>query len=735
MRTLFIGLALFISAILPAQDRVLDSLQLLMNNTPVDSGKVNIQISMAKELRKKGHLDKSSEKVKEAIALAHKSGFVRGEQLGLDLLGRNQNKGGQYTEAITSFKSGLAIALEAKSRYIGSFHEGLGNCYSDQGHYEEALKEYEEGLAAAKASGYTDVVVHCSNNCGIIYMNQGKYPEAVKCFITALKLAEASGNKKSVAHDYYMIGNVYYFQDNLVQALDNYNKSANLYHEIGYTDDLGPVYTNRGIVNRRMGHLEEALKDYTEALKLVRFQSDKKGEAETLIHMGVLSRQLKKFPEAIDQINEAIRISGEIREATGYADAYNELGATWMEMGKMPQGIAAFQKALTLAKALQNPITTKMSYEGLADLYSRMHNYEEAYRYFKQATILNDSLVNKDNNKQIAEMNVKYESEKKDRELKLNEVEIKSQKAESEKKKILIIAMIIGLALVGLFSLFILRGYGQIKKAHRIIAKQKVLVEEKNKDITDSINYAKRIQEAILPSSGYLGSLFKESFILFKPKDIVSGDFYWFSEKNGIRLIAAVDCTGHGVPGAFMSMIGNAFLNEIVNEKDITSPSLILSELREMIIGSLKQKESNNKDGMDICLLAIDEKKHSIVFAGANNPLWRSSNESGTWCITEYKASKQPIGQYGSEALPFEEHTIPHHPGDWFYLFTDGYADQFGGPKGKKFKYKPFQELLLAHSSKDGKTQQQNLDENFDHWKMGFEQVDDVLVIGARIPV
>lgn len=263
------------------------------------------------------------------------------------------------------------------------------------------------------------------------------------------------------------------------------------------------------------------------------------------------------------------------------------------------------------------------------------------------------------------------------------------------------------------------------------------IIEEKNKDITDSINYAKKIQEAILPTMELKEKLFPESFILFLPRDIVSGDFYWFSEKNGKKLIAAVDCTGHGVPGAFMSMIGNAFLNQLVNEKGFTKPAEILNQLRDLIIDSLKQSDAfgENKDGMDISILAFDEQKGTVEFAGANNPLWIAGeptpeNVSG---LTEIKGNKQPIGIYSGTATPFTNHEIKFNKGDKFYIFTDGFADQMGGSTGKKFKYKTFKDLLLSLTQRPMAEQEQVVSQTIHEWKGTFDQTDDILVIGIKV--
>lgn len=280
----------------------------------------------------------------------------------------------------------------------------------------------------------------------------------------------------------------------------------------------------------------------------------------------------------------------------------------------------------------------------------------------------------------------------------------------------------------------------QKEKLEVQVAERTVELAEKNKDITDSIKYAKRIQEAMLPNLDSMLKHIPDSFVLYKPKDIISGDFYWFTEKNNLLFLAAADCTGHGVPGALMSMIGSTLLNEIINGKGIIKADDILFQLREGIIKSLKQTgaDGESKDGMDISLCIVNKANQSLEFAGANNPLWIIRNietietESESKLI-EIKGNKQPIGIYFGEANPFTAHTIKYNTGDVIYLFTDGYADQFGGPKGKKFKYSQLQQLILNNSSAPMRQQKENLENTIKSWKGELEQIDDILVIGIKL--
>lgn len=269
----------------------------------------------------------------------------------------------------------------------------------------------------------------------------------------------------------------------------------------------------------------------------------------------------------------------------------------------------------------------------------------------------------------------------------------------------------------------------QVKERTSEIEEQKKLIEEKNKDITDSINYAKRIQEALLPEQSSLISLFSDSFILFKPKDIVSGDFYWFMENKGKKIIVAADCTGHGVPGALMSMIGCNILNKIILDEGITQPDLILDRLNEEVRTALKQKEnaSETRDGMDIAIITITNNE--LQYAGAHRPLYIIANNE----LNEIKANKFSIGGIQEEKRTFTNHVLTLQKNDAVYLSSDGYADQFGGKTGKKLMTKNFKELLLKIHNDSMKTQKEFLSKSIEDWRGAREQVDDILVIGIKI--
>ena len=300
--------------------------------------------------------------------------------------------------------------------------------------------------------------------------------------------------------------------------------------------------------------------------------------------------------------------------------------------------------------------------------------------------------------------------------------------------------------MVIIFSGFMFNRFKKTQKQNKIINQQKIeveiknkevtlqksLVEEKQKEIIDSINYAKRIQQAVLTGPEIWDKISEEHFILFKPKDIVSGDFYWaYNTPDGLSVFALADCTGHGVPGGFMSMLGNSFLNEIIVENKNVKTNEILNMLRAKIIAALEQKGDvqQQQDGMDISLCVWNKQNNMLEFSGANNPLWLLRENK----IAEYKADKMPIGTFLEDEKPFSSTSIQLYKNDIIYLSTDGYADQFGGFNGKKLKYKAFLQLLAVNGNAEMSYQKTALDDAFESWKNNFMQVDDVTVIGIRI--
>jgi serine phosphatase RsbU (regulator of sigma subunit) len=354
----------------------------------------------------------------------------------------------------------------------------------------------------------------------------------------------------------------------------------------------------------------------------------------------------------------------------------------------------------------------------------RNSDWENALNYYVLHTEMEDSLYNVNVQKNTLRKKLEYDHnlEKTTEALKTEEEKKRSEQA--------MLFLMVGLGVVVVFALIVYSRLRITRRQKKIIEEQKELVDEKNTEIVDSINYAKRLQDAILPNQKSISDNFNDSFIFYLPKDIVAGDFYWFHRENDTVFVAAADCTGHGVPGAMVSVVCANALDQAVKEFRLTNTGLILDKVRSLVVQTFAKSGENVKDGMDISLCKIDLSSNSIEFSGANNPLWIIKN--GAEDVTIIKGDRQPVGQFEKE-ISFHSHELTANKGDWIYLFSDGYVDQFGGDKGKKFKSSNLKSLLSDISHHNGEEQKKEIEKVFNDWKGELEQLDDVCMIGIQI--
>jgi serine phosphatase RsbU (regulator of sigma subunit) len=395
----------------------------------------------------------------------------------------------------------------------------------------------------------------------------------------------------------------------------------------------------------------------------------------------------------------------------------------------------------TLSNELGFPENIKSATKLLSQVYKEQGKYKEAYVMMVVFKQMSDSVNNVNVRNSVVKKQMQYEFDKKE-EIAQKDQEKKDELVKEEKRiqRIIIYSVSIVLCLLLVLCIFIYKGYKQKQKANEIITLQKEevekqkevvehkneIIEEKQKEILDSINYAKRIQYSLLAHADFLKANIPNHFVYFNPKDIVSGDFYWAAKKYNKFYLAVCDSTGHGVPGAFMSLLNIGFLSEAINEKGIEKPNEVFNYVRNRLIDTISKE--GQKDGFDGILICIDLQTKEVTYSAANNkPLLISNNT-----ITELVADRMPVGK-GERKEDFKLYTTDIKEGDVLYLYTDGYADQFGGAKGKKFKYKPLNELLLESHNKPLEKQHELLKTAFENWRDDLEQVDDVLVIGIKI--
>lgn len=599
----------------------------------------------------------------------------------------------------------------------------------------EASREYgQKTISHARSQQNDSIVARTWLSIGFSYYSQGDFQMGIGSYLKVLPLCEKHSKetnyRKIMASGYNGLGLCFSVKPypNNDKALDYYLKALKIDEETHNTRDWGLVLV-------RLGILYTGAKDYKKAEdylnQAIAFAN--KAQVPMLVKwstesMATLHRNRNNFKEALKNYKTSLQISKATSEIPGIMSSYINISETYIGMKDDRLALIYLDSAYALG-AKNKVFEPLFKIHALrSDIFSSKNDFAKALEYHKRSVEIKDSLLSERSNDNIQEIETRYKTQIQEKQLNEKTAELQIQTEKSERQAAQRNVFIAGILLLLVVIVLVYRQNRLKNRANEIIRSQKLLVELKNKDITDSMNYAKRIQDAILPPRELRTQIFPDSFVMFEPRDIVSGDFYWYTLKNGKKIIAAVDCTGHSVPGAFMSMIGNAFLNEIVNEKGVTQPGLILDMLKERVVMSLKQSENDNKDGMDMAIIAIDDTAHTMEFAGANNPCWHLRNG----VLTEIKGDKQPIAYQAKGTKPFTNHTMQLQSGDCLYIFTDGYADQFGGEHGKKFKYKPLKELITGISHMPFTGQLAIVKRTFDTWKGNHDQIDDVCVIGLR---
>ncbi len=591
----------------------------------------------------------------------------------------------------------LADSLQYRRGQLGvlSFY---GLYYQTTGNFASALEKNLEAVKIAEELKRPLDVLRIKNSIGAIYFSMSDNENALRFYEEVLKLAEENNRPQQLSQVESNIGIIYHRKKEYGKALDYYTRSLRSCEKAKNERTKGHVYNSLGRLffdmaledqeNQTMSSynqsLDKAIQYYNQSLEIKRKQKDQRGLANTLGNIAVVYKERGLFDRSLEYYSEGLKIAQE----TNYFD--------WLKEG----------------------------YSGMYELYDAKGDYKNALKFFILYKTHMDSMASASVRENMAELQGKYNTEKKDKEIELYKKEQDLANSKLSQQRLVIWFSGAGLLVVVVFSFFLYRGF---KDKQRINA----IIEGKNKSITDSIVYARRIQTAILPSEEQLKAGLGDHFIYYKPKDIVSGDFYFFSRAGDRSIFAVADCTGHGVPGAFMSMIGNSLLSEIINEKRILQPGEILDNLHTGVVRALQQHDdADTNDGMDIAICSLDLKTGNLEYAGANRNLWIEHEGS----LEEIIADKFPIGgrQAGADRK-FNSHQRKAQKGSMIYLSTDGFADQFGGAEGKKFRTKRFKELLTGMSKMTVAEQRNHLEITMQEWMRDTEQLDDILVAGIRI--
>lgn len=585
---------------------------------------------------------------------------------------------------------------------LAKAYMGLGTVYSDNGRTDAALDYLFKSLTIRELQGDKIETANVLNNIAVLYHKQGKGEDAIEFMHRVNQIDKETGDSLSLGYSYSNLGAFHYHEGNNDSALFYHNLALDV--RTALNDDFQRSRTLNNIANVLvdMGQVSEATKVYKNSIKLRR----------ELGNQFELALGLNNFGEAL-------------------------LGADMTE-----QAFPYLLEAHNILDSLNNLTMALDNSEFLAKAYSQKGDYKSAYEFMRLAFSLRKDVFDEKRSEQTQEMMAKFETEQTKKE---NEA-LRAKRAEDsldlEKSKNKSYLLIGGMLILGLLAFMI---FTKLRTNKKVTVKLKALynqLEESNTSILDSINYAKRIQSAILPPINKIKEKLPNVFVYYQPKDVVAGDFYWFKSIENKIMIAAADCTGHGVPGALVSVVCSNALNRSVHEHGLHQPADLLNQTRKIVESEFGESAEKVNDGMDIALCVLEGR--SLKYAGAHNPLWVVrkgvfENEKYTvyeheeYSLLEIKADKQPVGKF-EKSVPFTQHQIELKQGDLVYLFSDGFIDQFGGERNKKFKSANFRKLIFKAQKQDEMEGQKTfMKEVFNDWKGRLEQLDDICVIGFRI--
>jgi serine phosphatase RsbU (regulator of sigma subunit) len=645
--------------------------------------------------------------------------------------------------------------IDDPKRQAGSL-KMLGDVFYANGQYDSSIVNYNAARELFNnkndSSLFYDVQSGLANN----YRQKGDFPKAISLLKKSVDFFERSGDKRKVAANCNYLGGVFYYFEDLERCTLYWERALSIYTEINFKSGISNMLNNLGVVYRKQGNYEKTLEFYYESLEMDREANNLYGQGLmlnnigfTLNYIGNENSDPGKHEEALSNYQQAYAINSSINNSYSLIYTLYGLSETHLHLKDFAQSVKYAEEGLDLTEKSGSIYEFYDLYNLLTAAYDSLRIYDKAYAYSVKTRQFQDSIFSKERSQSTIEFEEKYEAEKKDNEIKLLNKEKEIQKLELKNKNNLVLGLTMGIMLFVGMGIFLVRvimmrkdAFNQVAEKNNVLAEQNeeilaqrdqieqqnVRLEEKNNLIFESIRYAQQIQETILPSYSTILNSFDEFFVFYRPKDIVSGDFYWVSDK-GKLVVAAVDCTGHGIPGAFMSMIGNELLNEIILDRRMTNPSEILTELNNGIIRTLKQNIKHNFHGMDVALCVIDKAKGKLNFAGARNSLIMVRKGE----LTEFKGDRFSLGGLIQKNKSFTTREINLEADTAYYMFSDGLQHQFGGENDKKFSLKRIKSLIVENQHLPMKNQRETFEKAFEAWKGEGEQIDDVLLMGFKV--
>jgi serine phosphatase RsbU (regulator of sigma subunit)/tetratricopeptide (TPR) repeat protein len=624
----------------------------------------------------------------------------------------------------------------------------LGAIHFNTGNYEEAINGYENKLLIVWEVKDTVSVIETLYNLSLIYNAEGNYYKSLENNYTGLTLAEKTLDAQSMMIAYQGLGIAYHKIKDSKKAIIFLKKALQLaitylkpYEQSGIMIDLANVY-------QEISDHEKAEYYYKRARDIAKRNGDRLVESIAITGRGNSLVMLNEYESAAKLFKEAIHINQEINYPKGLAENYLHLAECNNEMGNSASSKKLALNALDIFKRIGEKKEESKANRTLSEIYEALNNADSAYYYYKRHIKISDSLQNKASLRKIASYELEHQKQKLEKEGVFRDKMAKIELAKQKKtRNIISVAALVILLLV----LFVYRNYKLKQKINIEIGEQKKEIEHKNKDIVDSINYSKGLQEAVLATEDEIRKILPQSFLIYHPKDIVSGDFYFIEAPNDTSKelhVALADCTGQGVPGAFMSIIGHNILKQSLNEKNLTDPASRLEYLNKSLKIFLRNEEDTSQgEGMDISYCFIKPEEKTVEFCGANQDIWLSSRKDLNLSdpqkkevidkcaqgrtLFEIKGNKQSIGSFERKES-FETRKFHIEQGDTLYLFSDGYANQFGGPENKKFTYSRLAAILNSVAESDPANQKKAVNDALSEWKKNNEQTDDICILGIR---
>ncbi|MGC8823957.1 MAG: tetratricopeptide repeat protein [Bacteroidales bacterium] len=591
-----------------------------------------------------------------------------------------------------------------------------GHFYKKRGNYQQAIEKIKTAIDLLEDDHPDILLGKAYNDLGAVLVDRGDYADAAHYLTKAISIFEKQNDSLQLSKALLNLGLVFFYQKNYPFALQYYEKALAIRQALKDSTGMALLWNNIGIIYYYQGKKQEAIESFTRALDIYRKKGLKRLMSLPLFNVGEIYFESKKYDSALHYYQQSYAIDTFLHDEAGSTKVLIKIAATFAVKSDYTQARKIAQQALRTATSIDSKEDIKDACIMLAEIYRDLKDYRQAYDYLERANQVKDSLYDASVAEQVAELQLKYESEKKDFLLQQQLATIRHQWMMT---RILAGATLI----VIIFFIFGVIEYWQKRRAYHILEIQK-------KNITDSINYASKIQSALLPPETLLHNLLPDSFVLYMPKEVVSGDFYWVFGTSDRIFIALADCTGHGVPGAFMSMLGFAFLNEVVSRNPAIHANEILEQLRIRVKDSLHQHEkSESKDGMDIAMVVYFPADRKIEYAGANIPLIISRQGR----IIYLPPDKTPIGFAFQDDHLFSALTIYLQAGDMLYLSSDGYCDQFGGSPMKKLGRARFEQILAEASHLPVPAQKYFFTEKFLIWQEDMEQIDDISIMGIRL--